>query len=116
MESALKGVIGNTKSNTVDDILEASEYDPNFDNMELQDFSESEKNELLEHVFAFWKKPNGYRQNGSSFKSYRSPNFNSNTKNSYNSKYQYGQSLNPKDFQTGEVIRCFGCGSRLHLY
>ena len=102
-------------STTNNDIFESQD----FNDVDFQSLSTSEKDEIVEHAMYTWQNKRHPGNNN------RRPY---NNKPSYSNNFRGGNAphnrrhtsqepmVNPRDIQTGEVMRCHGCNSRFHLY
>lgn len=120
VEAAMKRIEGGSKlsSQATNDVFESEDFGQSID---IQSLSLEEKDEIVEEALYAW-------QNGNKRNFGRRNQNNGNKQNSTNRYYnnrdrknnfdlnKKGPMINPKDIQTGEIMKCHGCNSRFHLY
>ena len=126
VEGAMRRIQSSESNNnpTASEVFEAEylDYDGEFDGISL---TEGEKEELAEHaMFTMQSKRYNSRGSNSNWNQKRGKPYSQRYSNKYGDSFspkqsysnQQGPILNPKDIQTGEIIRCHGCNSRFHMY
>ena len=109
------------------EVFETNDFDYVDENIDLDTLtlSEGEQKELIEHAMFTMqgRRPNinsnwrGGKQSFSQRLSNKSANGpNKRFHHSQQGQGQQGPVVNPRDIQTGEIMRCHGCNSRFHLY
>ena len=124
VESAMRRIQSSENNNhtSSSEVFEAEYVDEcDFDGMSL---TEGEKEELAEHAMFTMQSKRHNNQSSNWNKKGRKHPYSQRYSNKYGDSYspkksyasQQGPMLNPKDIQTGEIIRCHGCNSRFHMY
>ena len=118
VEAAMKRIEGGSKSSqSTNDVFEFEDFDQTID---MQSLSIQEKDEIIEDALFAWQNGNKRttfgRRNQANGKNNRFSNRDSNNRRNNFDQNNKGPILNPKDIQTGEIMRCHGCNSRFHMY
>ena len=131
---------GPSTSSSNNDIFETHDFDycenQNFGEIDGQCLTQLEKEEIVEHAMYTMqnRRPNASYNNNSSWNSWNKRNQgHSNGKQSFSQRFSNNSSgpnkrfhsqqpqqqapmVNPRDKQTGEIMKCLSCHSRFHLY
>ena len=107
-----------TSSSEIFETYDDFDYPENIESFSL---SETEQKEIIEHAMYTMQSKrqpninNNWRGGKQSF-SQRFSNKSASGPNKRFQSNQQGPVVNPRDVQTGEIMRCHGCNSRFHLY
>ena len=119
----IQGVSSLNSRSTNNDVFESQHFD--FTDVDYHSLSTSEKDEIVEHALYTWQNKRNYSGNYNRRPYNNKQSFNNNFRGGNVTHKRYAspkaetsqeQMINPRDIQTGEVMRCHGCNSRFHLY